>query len=252
MLTTLLKAGQILSLFDRDHVEWRISDVASKLKIPKSSAHELMSSLTHIGLLSQTDEGRYRLGWKLVQLSETLLMTTELRSVAQPVMEEIMQVYQETLHLAILEKGQVVYLNKLEGRQAVRVELTGLGVHLYPHCSGVGKVLLAHLPWNCVEAIIEEHGLPRFTEQTITDSNKLKEELAIIHERGYGFDLGEVIPDLRCIAAPIRNYTGKVIAAISMSVPAYRFERSQKDFLNAIVRSSKIISHRLGYIPQTV
>jgi DNA-binding IclR family transcriptional regulator len=87
MLTTLLKAGQILSLFDRDHVEWRISDVAAKLKIPKSSAHDLMSSLTHIGLLSQTDEGRYRLGWKLVQLSETLQMTTELRSVAQPVME---------------------------------------------------------------------------------------------------------------------------------------------------------------------
>lgn len=249
MLGTILKAGQILALFDREHAEWRVSDAAEKLGIAKSSAHDLMSSLTHIGLLSQTDEGRYRLGWKLVELGEVLLTTTELRRVARPVMEQIMHVYQETLHLAILEKGKVVYLDKLEGKQTIRVELTGLGSHLYAHCSGLGKVLLAHLPWAAVEEIItQQNGLPRFTDQTITDPEKLQRELARVREQGYAYDLGEIISDLRCVAAPIRNYSGKVVAAISMSVPSYRFERSRDTFRTAILQAGKLISCHMGYV----
>jgi DNA-binding IclR family transcriptional regulator len=246
MLGTILKAGQILALFDRDHVEWRVSDVAEALGIAKSSAHDLMSSLTYIGLLSQTDEGRYRLGWKLVELSEILLASTELRAVAHPVLEQLMHVYQETLHLAILEKGKVVYLDKLEGKQTIRVELTGLGTHLYPHCSGLGKVLLAHLPWACVEEIIHDQGLPRFTDQTITVPEHFEAELGKVRACGYAYDLGEIIPDLRCVAAPVRNYSGKVVAAVSMSVPAYRFERSHETYRSAIVHAGKLISRHMG------
>ncbi len=246
MLTTVLKAGQLLALFDKDHAEWRVSDVAQALGIAKSSAHDLLSSLTYVGLLSQTDEGRYRLGWKVVALSETLLATTELRTVARPILEQLMHVYQETLHLAILEKGKVVYLDKLEGKQTIRVELTGLGTHLYPHCSGLGKVMLAHVPWACVEDIIKAQGLPRFTDQTIVEAEHLKGELAKVRERGYAYDLGEIIPDLRCVAAPIRNYADKVIAAISMSVPAYRFDRSRDTYRNATIHAAKLISNHMG------
>ncbi len=252
MLGTILKAGDILALFDRDHAEWRVSDVAETMGIAKSSAHDLMASLTHIGLLSQTDEGRYRLGWKLVALSETLLGTTELRSVAHPVMEQLMHVYQETLHLAILEKGKIVYLDKLEGKQTIRVELTGLGTHLYPHCSGLGKVMLAHLPWDCVEQIVQAQGLPRFTDQTIVALEPLHRELIHVHERGYAYDMGEIIPDLRCVAAPIRNYSGKVVAAISMSVPVYRFERSHDTYRHAIIHAAKLISQNMGCIANTI
>ena len=248
MLSTVLKAGEVLTLFDRDHSEWRVSDVAQALGIAKSSAHDLLSSLTTIGLLSQTDEGRYRLGWKLVAMSETLLATSELRTVAHPVMERLMHVYQETLHLAILEKGKVVYLDKLEGKQTIRVELTGLGTHLYPHCSGLGKVLLASLPSSCVEDIIKADGLPRFTDQTIVTPERLKAELAKVRERGYAYDLGEIIPDLRCVAAPIHNYADKVVAAISMSVPAYRFERSRDTYRNATIHAGKLISNHMGCI----
>jgi DNA-binding IclR family transcriptional regulator len=250
MLNTILKAGRILALFDHEHPEWRVSDVAERLGIAKSSAHDLMASLMHIGLLSQTDQGRYRLGWKIVELSEALLATTELRTVARPVMEELLYAYQETLHLAILQKGKVVYLDKLEGKQTIRVELTGLGTHLYPHCSGVGKVLLAHLPWASVEEIIEAQGLPRFTDQTIIDPEKLKVELDTVRQRGYAYDLGEIIPDLRCVAAPIRDYKGRVIASMSMSVPSYRFERSHHQFRTAIMRAAQSISRHLGYVEE--
>lgn len=249
MLTTILKAGEVLSLFDYDHAEWRVSDVAEVMGIAKSSAHDLMSSLTQIGLLSQTEQGRYRLGWKIVELSETLLATSELRTVARPIMEELLAAYQETLHLAILQKGKVVYADKLEGRQTIRIELTGLGTHLYPHSSGLGKVLLAHLPWHCVEDILNEQGLPYFTEHTIVDLEQFKTELAKVRKEGYAYDMEESLLDLCCVAAPIRDIKGQVIAAISMSVPSYRFERSRQQFRLAIVRAAQSISRHLGYIP---
>lgn len=247
MLSTILKAGEVLSLFDRDHPEWGISEVAEQLGAARSSVHDLMASLVHIGLLSHTDKGRYRLGWRIVDLSEALLATTTLRTVARPFLQQLIDTYQETIHLALLEKGKVVYLDKLEGRQAIRVELTGLGVHLYPHCSALGKALLAGLSWECVEGMIAQQGLPRFTENTITDIKRLQEELEKVRQQGYAYDLEEIVPDLCCVGAPIRDYHGQVIAAISMSLPAYRFKRSCEEFRKAIVRAGKMISHQLGY-----
>jgi len=247
MLNTIRKAGEVLDLFDRDHPEWGVSEAAQRLGTAKSSTHDLMASLVQIGLLSQTDKGRYRLGWRIVDLSEALLATTTLRTVARPFMKELIDTYQETIHLALLERGKVVYLDKLEGRQAIRVELTGLGVHLYPHCSALGKVLLADLPWEEVKAIIDQQGMPRFTDHTITAEEGLRQELCTVASQGYAFDLEEILPDLCCVGAPIRDYRGRVIAAISMSVPAYRLKRSRDDFRNAIVRSGKMISRQLGY-----
>jgi DNA-binding IclR family transcriptional regulator len=247
MLQTIQKAGELLNLFDRDHAEWGVREAAAKLKIAKSSAHDLMSSLAKQGFLNKTADSRYRLGWRLVMLSETLLATTELRKEARPVMEDLAAQYQETIHLAILDDTQAVYVDKLEGRQAVRVELTSLGARLYAHCSALGKVLLANLEESEVRRIIQAAGLPRFTENTITREELLLQELAKIRKQGFAYDLEEILPDLCCVAGPICNHTGQVIAAISMSIPAYRFRRSQAEYRDAIVRTAKIISGRLGF-----
>ncbi len=247
MLQTIEKASDVLTLFNRDRPEWGVREVAGTLGLAKSSAHDLLNSLAQIGLLGKTEEGRYRLGWRLVTLSETLLATTELRREARPILEELAAQYQETLHLAVLDDTSVVYVDKLEGRQAVRVELTSLGTRLYAHCSALGKVLLAHRPEMDVKRIVKVAGLPRFTPNTITDEGELEEALIKIRKQGYAYDLEEILPDLCCVGAPIRNYTGHVIAAISMSMPAYRFQRSQIEFRKAVVRTGKMISERLGY-----
>ena len=247
MLQTLQKAGELLALFDREHTEWGVREAATRLKIAKSSAHDLMSSLAQLGFLNRTDENRYRLGWRLVTLSETLLATTELRKEAHPVMEELAAQYQETIHLAVLDGTQAVYVDKLEGKQAVRVELTSLGARLYAHCSALGKVLLAYSPEEDVKRIIQTAGLPSFTPNTITDESELAQALAKIRKQGYAYDLEEILLDLCCVGAPIYNHTGQVIAAISMSIPAYRFRRSQTEYRDAIVRAAKSISERLGY-----
>jgi IclR family transcriptional regulator, KDG regulon repressor len=247
MLQTIQKASEVLALFDRDHTEWGVREVAEKLNTAKSSAHDLMSSLAQVGFLQKTDDGRYRLGWRLVTMSETLLTTTELRKQARPIIEELAAQYQETVHLAVLDDTQVVYVDKLEGKQAVRVELTSLGARLYAHCSALGKVLLAYSAEEEVKRIIQEAGLPRFTPNTITEEEELFQALAKIRRQGYAYDLEEILPDLCCVGAPIYNYTGQVIAAISMSIPAYRFRRSQIEYRDAIVRTAKMISERLGY-----
>jgi DNA-binding IclR family transcriptional regulator len=247
MLQTIEKASDVLALFDRERTEWGVAEVAERLGLPKSSAHDLLTSLAQVGLLGKTEKGRYRLGWRLVALSETLLATTELRREARPIMDELASQYQETIHLAILDDTKVVYVDKLEGRQAVRVELTSLGTRLYPHCSALGKVLLAYRPEADVKRIVKACGLPRFTEHTITDETELEQSLAKIRKQGYAYDLEEIMPELCCVGAPVRNYIGNVIAAISMSIPAYRFARSQTQFRNAVVRAGKLVSERLGY-----
>jgi DNA-binding IclR family transcriptional regulator len=247
MLQTIQKAGEVLALFDREHTEWGVREVAAKLKVAKSSAHDLMSSLAKMGFLNKTEDSRYRLGWRLVTLSETLLATTELRKEAHPVLEDLAAEYQETIHLAVLDDTQAVYLDKLEGRQAVRVELTSLGARLYAHCSALGKVLLAYSAEEEVKRIIRTAGLPRFTPNTITDEEELGQALVKIRKQGYAYDLEEILRDLCCVGAPIYNHSGQVIAAISMSIPAYRFRRSQTEYRDAIVRSARIISERLGY-----
>ena len=247
MLQTIEKASEVLALFDRERPEWGVREVAEALGLAKSSAHDLLTSLEQVGLLGKNDEGRYRLGWRLVTLSETLLATTELRREARPIMEELADQYRETIHLAVLDDTQVVYVDKLEGKQAVRVELTSLGTRLYAHCSALGKVLLAYQPDENVKRIIKVEGLPRFTANTITEANELEQTLAKVRKQGYAIDQEEILPDLCCIGAPIHNHTGQVIAAISMSIPAYRFQRSQTEFRKAVMRTGKLISECLGY-----
>jgi DNA-binding IclR family transcriptional regulator len=247
MLHTIEKAGEVLALFDRERTEWGVREAAEALGLAKSSAHDLLTSLAQVGLLGKTGEGRYRLGWRLVTMSETLLATTELRCEARPILEELAGEYQETIHLAILDDTKVVYVDKLEGKQAVRVELTSLGTRLYPHCTALGKVLLAYRPEADVRRIVKINGLPRFTPNTITDEAELEQALTKIRKQGYAYDLEEILPDLCCVGAPIHNHAGHVIAAISMSIPAYRFQRSYGEFRRAAVRVGKVISERLGY-----
>lgn len=247
MLQTIHKASEVLALYDRDHTEWGVREISDRLKLAKSTTHDLLASLAQVGFLNKTAEGRYRLGWRLVTLSETLLATTELRHEARPVMEALAAQYKETIHLAVLDDTKAVYVDKLEGMQAVRVELTSLGTRLYPHCSALGKILLAYSPEEEARRIIRTAGLPRFTPNTITDEEELCQTLAQIRKQGYACDFEEILPDLCCVGAPIYNYSGRVIAAISMSLPAYRFRRSQTEYRDAIVRTAKIISDRLGY-----
>ena len=247
MLGTIRKTGKILQLFDRDNPEWGVSEVSDRLGYAKSSTHDLMSSLAEIGLLQPTDRGRYRLGWKLVELGQTLAATTELRAIARPILEELSAEYRESVQLGLMDAGMVIYLDKIEGKRPIRVELNEFAPRIHPHCTALGKILLAGQPWSQIEEIVTRNELIRLTENTITDLEQLKIEVARVREEGFAFDMEEMMLDLCCVAAPIRDFTGRVVAALSQSVPAFRFQRSRNELRRATVDSANRISRRLGH-----
>src|ERR687885_1827948 len=246
MSQTIKKVTQILDLFSLERPEWGVSEVARALELPKSTTSELMSTLANQRLLSRSVKGRYRLGWRLFELSQTLLDTTEFRIEARRVMEELVRRWRETVHLAVLDGVQAVYIEKLQPTPAVKIQITRAGARLPAHCSGVGKVLLAHSDWEYVAELLGDQGIPALTSNTITSLDDLAEELERVRERGCAYDLEETLVGLCCAAAPIYSSDGKVNAAVSFSVPAYRFRPRQDEYTEAIRDAARRISKGAG------
>ena len=247
MIGSIQKSGQILELFSREQPEWGLSEMCKVLEMPKTTVSDLLMSLCAVGLLHKTNEARYRLGWRVAALNRVLMEGSEMRVEAERIMEQLVRTFGETVHLAALERTQVVYLAKQEGTKSVQVRITGVGTQLPPHASSLGKVLLCELPWEEVETLIGEGGLSVFTHNTITTLDELKSELAITRSRGFGYDIEEAAEELCCVAAPIRNAVGDIVAALSFSVPAYRFHPMKRTLVRCIVEAAQEVSYRLGY-----
>lgn len=248
MSRSIRKALQIINLFSLERPEWGVSETARALGLPKSTTSELMSELMDWRLLRRASgRGRYRLGWRLFELSQTLLETTEFRNEARRVMEELVIDWGETVHLAVLNDAQAVYVEKLQPTPAVTIEITRSGALLPAYCSGVGKVLLAHAQWTHVARLLEHHGMPALTHNTITTLEGLAGELGRVREQGYAYDREETLIGLCCVAAPIHDFRGGVIAAaVSISVPAYRFGPREDEYTAAIREAARRISADAG------
>jgi DNA-binding IclR family transcriptional regulator len=247
IMRTVYKAGQVLSLFSVERPEWGVSEVSKALKFPKSSASAMMSSLAEQGLLRRTSERRYRLGWQIMAMSKVLLATTGFHEEARRAMEYLVSVFGETVHLAALERGQVIYVDKMQGTKAVQVAVTAVGNKFSAHASGVGKAILAHRPWEEVVEILEREGMRARTPNTITTLEEFEKEMERVRKEGCSYDLEEGVLELSCVAAPIRNHAGEVVAAMSLSVPTYRFDANKERYRNAIIASAREVSSNLGY-----
>jgi DNA-binding IclR family transcriptional regulator len=246
MLQTIQKIGPVLDLFTVERPEWGVSEVAAAISVPRSSAHALLSSLVETGLLQSKGRGRYRIGWRVVELSETLRGTVNVRSVARPVLERLVRDYGETSHLAVMERSRVLYVDKILGTHQVNVTGARVGAQLEPHCSAVGKALLAHLSDEEIKRILGGQPMRRLTSTTITDPKTLFAELIAVRKVGVAYDVGEAVPDVQCVAAPVRDEMGVVVAAVSVTVPANRFTRSKLEFTAAVKAAAADISARLA------
>jgi len=217
------------------------------MNISKSSASDIMASLADQGLLKHINGGRYRLGWRLFEMSQILLDNTEFCIETRKAMQELFERWGETTHLAVLEGANIVYVDKLQASPAVQILLSRVGARLPAHCSGVGKVLLASQEWLKVKKFFEEQRLVAFTPNTITDLDMLASELEHVRKHGYAYDHEEVASGLCCVAALIRDIDGKVIAAISLSIPACRFYPQQDSCTLIILKTANRISENIGY-----
>jgi IclR family transcriptional regulator, KDG regulon repressor len=167
-MRTVHKAGRVLNLFSVERPEWGVSEAAQELRFPKSSTSGLMSALAEQGLLRRTNARRYKLGWQIMAMSRVLLETAGFRDEAHRAMEHLVSLFGETVHLAALERGRVIYVDKLQGTRAVSVAVTAVGGKFPAHATGVGKAILAHRPWAEVVEALEGEGMPALTPNTIT------------------------------------------------------------------------------------
>ncbi len=253
IIQSVERALKILDLFDEYNTELRITDISERLSLHKSTVHSLLKTLRKYHYIEQDPEtGKYRLGLKLFERGHFVARSMDLRAVSRDHLVELSKKTGRTVHLVILDGQEGVYIDKVESASAT-VLYSRIGRRVPIHTSAVGKVLVAFKEPQEIENLLKGYQFVSRTPNSITDEKTFLEELAIVRERGYALDLQENEPGVCCVALPIRNHTGQVVAAISTSSAASNFSDLE---LEQIVQSMKEttdkISEKLGYGFQTV
>lgn len=216
-MKSVAKAFHILSCFTPAQPELSLVDISQKLKLPKSTALNLLRTLEAYGYVIRTYPSmNYRLGYTTMQLSYCTQMSMPVVRFSLPFLEDLQMKTGKTIYLTTHINGKVLYLEVAhQNRRMFSYSITGKTLHM--HCTGCGKSMLAFLPEEQIREVIAVHGLPAFTPNTITSEEVLYQELAEIRKRGYALDCEEETLGVRCIAAPIRNAQGYPTAALSIS-----------------------------------
>ncbi len=253
LVQAIERASTILDILGQSPKEGiSIRELSARIRLPKGTTHRLLSSLSYFGYVRQDSKTRnYLLGLKLVELGQLLLGQLDLRKEAEPFLRDLAEKTMETVHLVFLDRNEIVYIDKVETdpnpsglKMASRV-----GLRNPAHSSAVGKVLLAHFSEEELKNFIKEKGLPKRTENTITDPVHLKEHLRNVGSQGHAVDDEENEKGIRCVAAPIYNEAGKTVAAISISGPAFRITKKfiQESLKKEVMETALKISQRLGF-----
>lgn len=241
------RAVSILNAFSPEDPELGVTELAERLGLHKSTVHRFMVNLDAAGLVERNPRtGRYRLGLRIFELGGLVMQQMNLWDEALPFLEGLVHDTGETGHLAVLDGGEAIYIERVEARRALRVP-SAIGRGYPAHATNLGKVLLADLAPEQVEQIVAERGLAAYTPHTITDPERLAGELERIRAVGYAVDNEEYDEGLRCIGAPVRDHSGHVVAALGIGGPATRIIPDRVDELAELVMTAaRGLSRRLG------
>jgi len=242
------RALQILELFSLEKPEWGVTEIGKTLNIYKSNVHNVLTTLAERGfVIKDSETNRYKLGIKFFELGSIVIKNMNLRKIAYPYIEELSKEFNETVHLGVLDKGRVVSIEREESKQGLYSHVE-IGKSAPLHCTAVGKAIMAYLPSDEVNSLIKENGLKKYTDNTITNKEDLIKELEKIQKQGYAIDNMEHEEGVRCVASPIKDYRGEVIASLSISGPAFRIDN--KDVMHIAKRIKEYcnyISEKIGY-----
>jgi DNA-binding IclR family transcriptional regulator len=197
-----------------------VTAVAEEVGLPKSTTHNHLRTLVDEGY-AVDEGGRYRPSLQFLRVGERVRDRMRVHRAAEPEVRRLAEETGEVANFAVEERGWGVYLARASGSRAVELDVLP-GAHVRLHCTALGKAILAHLPAERVDAVVERHGLPERTDATITDRDELAAALATVRERGYAVDRGERLPGVRCVAAPVLDADGDPLGALSVSGPATR------------------------------
>lgn len=248
-LSSVANSIRLLTSFSGEEDELGITTLATRLRLAKSTVHRLASTLTSAGFLEQNAEtGKYRLGVALFELGALVRRRMDVANEARPRLRELLEKTGETVQLGIVDQFSVLYVYEMESRHAIRMA-AAVGGRAPLHCTAVGKVLLAFQPADYVKQVIER-GLAAHTSRTLTRREAVLAMLDEVRQREYAIDDEESETGLRATAAPVRNHTGAVIAALGVAAPVQRMsKKAMHTCVPSVIDTANAVSARLGYLP---
>lgn len=243
LIQSIQRGLGILEIVAKSGTGVTMVEVSREIGLHTSTTFHLMRTLTTLGYLVQDESTKqYFLGSKVFHLAASAWTEVQLFRIAKPFLVYMAQHTGETSHLAILERGEVIVIDKVDGSSPVRLT-DRVGYPRPAHCTAIGKALLAHLPEGELKAFLQAGEFRASTPKTITAGPILEQELARVREQGYAVDDEEFAQGIRCLAAPVRNFTGHVVAAVGISGPVWRVSLDRVAQLTEFVKS---IGHRLS------
>lgn len=243
------RALAILGAFCDGQADFTLDELSKRLDLNKSTLIRLLAVLQEEQFVEQDVETeRYHLGLKAFEVgSAYYIHQLRVDQIARPYMTVLTNRWRCSANLAILDKAQIVYIGLVEPRGLLRVR-SSLGARLDVHYTALGKVLVSELPARDLAALLEQQGMEAMTPHTITTVPEFIEHVRDVRERGYAFDDEEVLPGVRCVAAPIRDHSGHIVAALSVSGSSLQITPAAMDLVAAdVMQATAEISRRMGY-----
>ncbi|WP_148861393.1 IclR family transcriptional regulator [Marinobacter fonticola] len=249
-MSSIDKAIQVLEAVCDSAEPVRFTDLVTRLKLPKSTAHRLLTTLLEQGLVRYDRiEQRYSPGYRLLTLAQRTWAGMDIPRAAKDYMQRLLQQAGETVHLAVVDGNEIIYVDKLESPKTVRL-YSAVGKRGPMYCTGVGKAILAYLSQERQDEVIAQTTFQRHTAHTLSDARALRQALADIRVRGCALDMEEHEEGIRCVAAPIFNFRGDVVASISVTSVASRMTNTRLQDLQPVVLDiARSISRELGFLP---
>jgi DNA-binding IclR family transcriptional regulator len=231
------KFMSVLQLIGDSPRNYDMAELCRSAKLPRATVYRIVDALRAEGMVADVQPGnKFALGPRLINLASRSWATFDLRTIAHPFIEKLRDETGETVHLAVPSGSEMVYIDKLESPQTVRMT-SRIGTRITLYSSSVGKAFLAALPADQLKEILGRIKFKRYTPHTIMQRKALEAELKETRKRGYSFDREETELEIRCIGAAIINAMGQPVGGISVSVPKYRFDKNVESRFPAIVRN---------------
>ncbi len=247
-IQSLERALDILEELSKSDTGMRVNELCACLGLNKSTVSRMLATLASRGYVEKRNTGEYRLGLRIVELSSDRLSSVQLKTEALPYMEDLRNRVGLTVHLGMMVDMEVVYLEKLGAFSNIRM-YSQIGKRVYAHCTGLGNAMMAYMDESAVLKILREKGMPRLTEKTVTSEEGVLKKLETVRRNGYAYDEEENEKGVHCVAAPIFDYRGNVIAAISTTGFFETITAEQVEALaQAVMDCAKKISKAMGYI----
>jgi IclR family transcriptional regulator, KDG regulon repressor len=246
------RALRILDLFDEYETELKITDISERMQLHKSTVHSLLKTLQNQHYIEQNlENGKYRLGMKLFERGNLVIRSLDIRTIAKRHLIDLSVKTGNTVHLVILDGKEGIYIDKVEGSSAT-VLYSRIGRRIPVHCSAVGKALVGYKSKEEMKDILKGYKYKQQTVNTITNEKDFLAELEKVKKNGYALDSEENEPGITCIAVPIWDHSGSVVAAMSMSQPTARLHAiEQERSIQMLKKAAMEISESMGFVDRS-